>query len=117
MNIYYIADLLLTSSGVVKLADFGLARVYDVTEGGVGSMSHQVATRQYRAPELLFASRRYNFAVDVWSAAVVIIELTTLKTLFPGNNDIDQLFRVFQVMGSPTVERWPVSSGSGMIYS
>lgn len=95
------------SSGVVKLADFGLARVYNKDDPD--SLSHQVATRQYRAPELLFASRRYSAAVDMWSFAVICIELMTLRPLFPGNNDIDQMYRVFQVMGNPTPERWPVS--------
>lgn len=73
-----------------------------------GAMSHQVATRHYRAPELLFASRSYDYAVDTWSLAVVMFELLTLQTLFPGSNDIDQMFRVFQVMGSPTPDKWPV---------
>ena len=144
-------DLLLTSCGVIKLADFGLARIYcassssdddlrdqdtaviagsptthmdqsnsnawdnrDNYDGSSpcrmdrGAMSHQVATRHYRAPELLFASRNYDYAVDTWSLAVVMFELLTLQTLFPGSNDIDQMFRVFQVMGSPTPDRWPV---------
>ena len=147
-----IPDLLLTSCGVIKLADFGLARIYSATSsdddnlsrGGQdnlmdspihqdqnyynnvwdrdrdnydgssstcrieGAMSHQVATRHYRAPELLFASRSYDYAVDMWSLAVVMFELLTLQTLFPGSNDIDQMFRVFQVMGSPTPDKWPV---------
>ncbi len=68
-----------------------------------------MSTRQYRAPELLFASRRYNEKVDIWSTSVVMIELITLKTLFPSYNDIDQMSKVFQIIGSPTVERWPVS--------
>mmetsp|Transcript_348 Transcript_348/g.479 ORF Transcript_348/g.479 Transcript_348/m.479 type:complete len:363 (+) Transcript_348:37-1125(+) len=99
------ANYLLSASGCVKLGDFGLARVYDHNSGA--SMSHQVATRQYRAPELLFASRHYTPAVDIWSAAVVMAELATLQPLFPGNNDIDQMFRVFQVLGSPTPDVWP----------
>jgi serine/threonine protein kinase len=72
-------------------------------------MSHQVATRQYRAPELLFASRTYNEKVDIWSIAVVKIELILLRTLFPSHNDIDQMSKVFQVVGSPTPDRWPVN--------
>jgi serine/threonine protein kinase len=94
---------------VVKLADFGLARIYDLShEGGVQSMSHQVATRQYRAPELLFASRRYDFSVDVWSCAVIVCELFLQMTLFPGCSDLDQMSRVFRTMGSPTEDNWPV---------
>jgi serine/threonine protein kinase len=59
------------------LGDFGLARIYDARSQE--PLSHQVATRQYRAPELLFASRSYTPAVDVWSAAVVMAELATLQ--------------------------------------
>lgn len=117
------SNVLLSSTGSVKLADFGLARVISQAPSptapedeaaaaltgpaGRGDLSHQVATRWYRPPELLFASRGYSFSADVWSAGAVVAELFALKPLFPGNNDIDQMFRVFQVMGSPTVERWP----------
>lgn len=70
----------------MKLGDFGLARIYEAQEGGVAgvSMSHQVATRQYRAPELLFASRHYTLAVDIWSVAVVMAELISLQVIVGG---------------------------------
>lgn len=100
------SNLLLTVNGQLKLGDFGLARVIEAQEGH-NSLSHQVATRWYRPPELLFASHSYTFSADVWSAGVVIAELMTLRPLFPGSNDIDQMFRVFQVLGSPTPEVWP----------
>eukprot|EP01038_Epipyxis_sp_PR26KG_P013962 gene13962-18727_t len=98
-------NLLVTSGGVLKLADFGLARIYNPTKKE--PLSHQVATRWYRAPELLFASRNYDFGVDIWSAIVVIVELMLLRPLFPGTNDIDQIYKVFQIMGTPTIENWP----------
>lgn len=104
------SNFLVTKGGMVKLADFGLARVLDPTTGTGAEklpMSHQVATRWYRAPELLFASRHYDFSSDVWSSVVVIAELLALRPLFPGSNDIDQMHKVFQVMGSPTPEVWP----------
>ena len=100
------SNVLLSADGQVKLADFGLARVINLTKA-TGSLSHQVATRWYRPPELLFASKSYTFSVDVWSAGVVIGELFALRPLFPGINDIDQMFRVFQALGSPTTEVWP----------
>lgn len=98
------ANLLLSSSGILKLGDFGLARIFD--SNSTASMSHQVSTRQYRAPELLYASRHYTCAIDVWGIAVVMVELISLQPLFPSNNDIDQMYRVFQLMGSPTPDRW-----------
>jgi serine/threonine protein kinase len=101
-------DFLLTNYGTIKLADFGLARIYNA-EWTQEKLSHQVATRQYRAPELLFASRQYNEKADIWSLSVVMMELILLRTLFPSYNDIDQMAKVFQVIGSPTPERWPVS--------
>lgn len=100
------SNLLLTMDGQLKLGDFGLARVI-LSQEEHKSLSHQVATRWYRPPELLFASHSYTFSADVWSAGVVIAELMTLRPLFPGINDIDQMFRVFQVLGSPTPEAWP----------
>ena len=100
------SNILISQTGLVKIADFGLARVYD--QNSRESMSHQVATRWYRPPELLFASRNYTEAVDIWSAGAIIAELMTLSPLFPGNNDIDQIYKVFQVMGTPTLEQWPV---------
>ena len=75
-------------------------------------LNEQVSTRWYRAPELLFASRHYSLAVDVWSAGAVIAELFSLFPLFPGTNDIDQIYRIFQVMGSPSEETWEVSDYS-----
>lgn len=97
-------NILISDGGIFKLGDFGLARICE--PDNEKSLSHQVSTRQYRAPELLFAYRHYNQAVDIWSIAVVMMELITLQTLFPGLNDIDQMHKVFQIMGSPTPDRW-----------
>jgi cell cycle related kinase len=100
------SNILLSCEGIPMIGDFGLTRIYDAFTAD--SMSHQVATRWYRAPELLFASRHYDPAVDIWSAGAVIAELMALSPLFPGVNDIDQMSRVFQVMGTPNKENWPV---------
>jgi cell cycle related kinase len=96
------SNILLGSDGIIKLADFGLARL--ATEK---SMSHQVSTRIYRAPELLFAARHYSTAIDIWSCGAVVAEMFNMRPIFNGSNDIDQIFRVFQVMGSPNVDTWP----------
>lgn len=100
------SNFLITNTGTLKLADFGLARIYDPLYSQ-DNLSHQVATRQYRSPELLFASRNYTHTSDIWSMAVIFVELILLKTLFPSHNDLDQMYKVFQIMGTPTPERWP----------
>ena len=64
----------------------------------------------YRPPELLFGARRYTAAVDLWAVGAVVAELMTFAPLFPGSNDIDQICKVFQVLGTPTAESWPVSA-------
>ncbi|RLN78983.1 hypothetical protein BBJ28_00007356 [Nothophytophthora sp. Chile5] len=93
-----------SAEGVLKLSDFGLATVF---VGRTGRLySHQVATRWYRAPELLFGARQYDAAVDMWAVGAIFAELLRLTPLFPGQNDLDQLFRVIQVLGD--IERqWP----------
>ncbi|CAK9049679.1 Cyclin-dependent kinase 20 (CDK-activating kinase p42) (CAK-kinase p42) (CDK-related protein kinase PNQLARE) (Cell cycle-related kinase) (Cell division protein kinase 20) (Cyclin-dependent protein kinase H) (Cyclin-kinase-activating kinase p42), partial [Durusdinium trenchii] len=83
--------------GVVKLADFGLAR--PVATGQ--TYTHQVMTRWYRAPEILFGSTNYDIKVDIWGAGLVGAEMAIGRPLFSGENDIEQIFRVIQVLGSP----------------
>lgn len=99
------SNIMISNNGQLKLTDFGLARIYlnDVTT----NLSSQVSTRWYRAPEILFASTSYTPALDIWSLGVVIAEIMQLKPLFPGNNDIDQMSKVFQIMGNPTSASWP----------
>ena len=105
------SNILISSQGVLKLADFGLARLFpSVEELEKGLVSPQVATRWYRPPELLFASVSYTESMDIWSAAAVIAECMMLAPLFPGSSDIDQIFRVFQIMGTPTSGSWPGAS-------
>ena len=100
-------DILIGHDGSLKLADFGLARIYTL-DGNDAVLSHQVCTRWYRPPELLYGSKTYDLTVDVWSAGAVLAEVILLRPLFPGNSDIDQMAKVFQVMGSPTTTNWPV---------
>jgi serine/threonine protein kinase len=102
------SNILVSSSGIAKLADFGLARPLNINSiSNNDPLTYQVATRWYRPPELLFASKNYDFSIDIWSAGTVIAELINRSPLFPGSNDIDQIFKVFQIMGTPTIENWP----------
>ncbi|XP_058499800.1 cyclin-dependent kinase 20 isoform X3 [Solea solea] len=99
------ANLLISSSGHLKIADFGLARLF--SEQGERLYSHQVATRWYRAPELLYGARRYDEGVDLWAVGCIFAELLNSSPLFPGENDIEQLCCVLRVLGTPTQESWP----------
>ncbi|CAM9624683.1 unnamed protein product [Ectocarpus sp. 4 AP-2014] len=99
------SNLLLSARGVLKIADFGQTRTHTTPQ--TRSYSHQVATRWYRAPELLYGARRYGFAVDMWAAGAVVGEMLASRPLFPGRSDIDQLYKILQVTGSPTDESWP----------
>ncbi|KAJ0064445.1 hypothetical protein NL108_006504, partial [Boleophthalmus pectinirostris] len=101
------ANLLISSSGHLKIADFGLARL--LSEQGERLYSHQVATRWYRAPELLYGARKYDEGVDLWAVGCIFGELLNSSPLFPGENDIEQLCCVLRVLGTPTQETWPVS--------
>lgn len=100
------ANILFNEKGELKLADFGLARISDTSKPDP-NYSHEVATRWYRSPELLFGSRRYSSEVDVWAVGCIFGELLNGSPLFPGENDIDQLYRVFSIMGTPDETTWP----------
>nr|CAB3229415.1 cyclin-dependent kinase 20-like [Phallusia mammillata] len=99
------ANLLISSTGHLKIADFGLARVYDKKPDRL--YSHQVATRWYRAPELLYGARKYDEGVDLWAVGCIFGEMLNNSPLFPGENDIEQLCCVLRVLGTPTEESWP----------
>ncbi|XP_041969913.1 cyclin-dependent kinase 20 [Aricia agestis] len=99
------ANLLINYKGILKIADLGLARLY-WPDGG-RPYSHQVATRWYRAPELLYGARYYNEKVDLWAIGCIIVEIITKQPLFAGESDIEQLAIVLQRLGTPTEETWP----------
>ncbi|XP_004620993.1 cyclin-dependent kinase 20 isoform X1 [Sorex araneus] len=99
------ANLLISASGQLKIADFGLARVF--SPDGSRLYTHQVATRWYRAPELLYGARQYDQGVDLWAVGCILGELLNGSPLFPGENDIEQLCCVLRVLGTPNPQIWP----------
>nr|POF08122.1 sporulation protein kinase pit1 [Quercus suber] len=81
----------------IKIADFGLARE---THSRVPYTTY-VSTRWYRAPEVLLRAGEYSAPVDIWAVGAMAVEIATLKPLFPGGNEVDQVWRVCEIMGSP----------------
>lgn len=100
------ANLLIAKNGILKIADFGLARIYSENEPN-RKYSHQVATRWYRAPELLYGSHNYTNTVDIWAVGCIAAELYNKAPLFPGETDIEQLAIVLHTLGTPTEDTWP----------
>ncbi|BCR88219.1 uncharacterized protein ACHE_40783S [Aspergillus chevalieri] len=90
----------------VKIADFGLARE---THSRMPYTTY-VSTRWYRAPEVLLRAGEYSAPVDMWAVGAMAVEIATLKPLFPGGNEVDQVWRVCEIMGSPG--NWYSKSGS-----
>eukprot|EP00850_Spirogloea_muscicola_P015906 SM000125S26111 [mRNA] locus=s125:288777:290905:- [translate_table: standard] len=88
----------------LKLADFGLARAFGIP---VRTFTHEVVTLWYRAPEILLGSRSYSTPVDVWSVGCIFAEMINQAPLFPGDSEIDELFKIFRLLGTPTEETWP----------
>ncbi|ELU06525.1 hypothetical protein CAPTEDRAFT_148267 [Capitella teleta] len=97
-------NLLIDSNGVIKLADFGLARAFGVP---IRVYTHEVVTLWYRAPEVLLGSQRYSTPVDIWSIGCIFAEMVKKRPLFHGDSEIDQLFRIFRTLTTPTEETWP----------
>lgn len=97
-------NLLIDKEGNLKLADFGLARAFGVP---LRSYTHEVVTLWYRAPEVLLGGRQYSTGVDMWSIGCIFGEMVNRKPLFPGDSEIDEIFKIFRVMGTPTEDTWP----------
>ncbi|KAJ1847184.1 hypothetical protein LPJ73_004320, partial [Coemansia sp. RSA 2703] len=90
------------SSAIVveaKIADFGLVHDMDFSR----PLTDYISTRWYRAPEVLLNCANYSTPIDVWAVGTIVAELATLRPLFPGNNQIDQLRRIFEVLGTPRI--------------
>ncbi|KAJ3453686.1 hypothetical protein MRS44_017933 [Fusarium solani] len=69
--------------------------------------THDVVTLWYRAPELLLGGRQYSTGVDMWSVGCIFAEMCARKPLFPGDSEIDEIFKIFRTLGTPTEDVWP----------
>jgi len=98
------SNMLFTNHGELKLGDFGLARLFG---DPMGKMTQLVVTLWYRAPELLLGSPTYTTAIDMWAIGCIFAELIQKKPLFPGQGELDQLQKIFALLGRPSEAIWP----------
>ncbi|XP_064789910.1 serine/threonine-protein kinase ICK-like [Oncorhynchus masou masou] len=96
-------NLLCMGPELVKIADFGLAREIRSRP----PYTDYVSTRWYRAPEVLLRSTTYSSPIDQWAVGCIMAELYTLRPLFPGSSEVDTIFKICQVLGTPKKNDWP----------
>jgi cyclin-dependent kinase-like len=88
---------------ILKLCDFGFARV--ISKSGNEDLTDYVATRWYRAPELLLGSTNYSFGVDMWAIGCIMGEISDGQPIFPGDSEVDQLYIIQKILGPLTPEQ------------
>jgi cell division cycle 2-like protein len=98
------SNILLSNRGVLKLADFGMARYIPPANA---PLTQLVVTLWYRAPELLLGATTYGAEIDMWSVGCVFGELLAKTPLLQGKNEVDQLSLIFTLCGLPTEKTWP----------
>jgi meiosis induction protein kinase IME2/SME1 len=92
---------------IIKLADFGLARAINSKP----PYTEYVSTRWYRAPEVLLRATDYGAPVDMWALGTILAEMINLKPLFPGSSEIDQVYKICEVLGDPSPDYGPDENG------
>lgn len=106
-------NLLISSKGELKLADFGLARAKSVPSS---TYSHEVVTLWYRPPDVLLGCNEYTTSLDIWGVGCIFIEMISGSPAFPGAKDVlDQLDKIWRALGTPTskyFERIPKMSSN-----
>ena len=89
---------------MLKVADFGLSRSLCQP---LKPYTRDIVTLWYRAPEILLGSEKYSIPVDVWSIGCIFAEMYTKKPLFMGDCQIDQIYKIFSLLGTPDETIWP----------
>ncbi|XP_052170191.1 serine/threonine-protein kinase MHK isoform X2 [Diospyros lotus] len=114
---YFHRDLkpenLLVTNDVIKIADFGLAREVS----SMPPFTDYVSTRWYRAPEVLLQSSTYTPAIDMWAVGAILAELFTLCPIFPGESELDQLYKICCVLGTPDWTDFPEARNVSLLIN
>ncbi|PAV65843.1 hypothetical protein WR25_13519 isoform B [Diploscapter pachys] len=97
-------NMLVKKNGIIKLADFGLARNFGIPSR---PYTHEVVTLWYRSPEILLGARCYTTSLDIWSLGCIIAEMASGAPYFAGDSEIDQIFKIFRILGTPNSRVWP----------
>ncbi|XP_055952206.1 cyclin-dependent kinase 12-like isoform X2 [Argiope bruennichi] len=100
------SNILMNNKGEIKLADFGLARLYNADDK-TRPYTNKVITLWYRPPELLLGEERYGPPIDVWSCGCILGELFTKKPIFQANQEMAQLDSISRICGTPCPAVWP----------
>jgi len=97
-------DLRIDATNTIKISNFRLARTFTLP---LRTYTHEVVTLWYRAPEILLGQKRYDTSIDMWSAGCILAEIITGNAIFMGDSEIDQLYHIFRLLGTPTPAVWP----------
>jgi len=96
-------NVLIDKNGNIKIADFGLARTFGIP---TKTLTQEVVTLWYRAPEILLGHKYYTEAIDIWAIGCIFAELMLNRPLFRGDSEIDVIFKIFSLCGTPSKETW-----------
>jgi cell division cycle 2-like protein len=99
------SNILMNNRGEIKIADFGMARRFG--DPPPPNMTQLVVTLWYRAPELLLGADQYNETVDIWSLGCILGELCKNEPILQGQNEVDELAKIFALCGVPDEKSWP----------
>ncbi|CAD8100644.1 unnamed protein product [Paramecium sonneborni] len=108
------ANILIDSECQIKLADFGLARMVGSHDSDI--LTDYVATRWFRAPEILLGSKSYSYGIDLWSVGCLMGEMILGKALFSGNSTINQLEKIVDILGNPNQSEILAMGGQSQIF-
>lgn len=101
------SNLLIDKNGILKIADFGLARkMKPLKLNESADYTNRVITLWYRPPELLLGTTDYGLEVDMWGIGCLLVELFTKSAIFQAQDEIQQIISIFEIMGTPSIDEW-----------